>query len=82
MKRDISAAVAAAVRGLYIGDQETMEDCLHEILSALDTKMADLYEDNPDAAYAQASSHDLEEDDIEVIDAEEELYSDDDSSED
>ena len=74
MKRNIGDAVAAAVRGLYIGDQETMEASLHEVLSALDPKMADLYEDNPEAAYAQTSSHDAdEEDDIEVIDSEEEF---------
>lgn len=66
MKRDYKAACTAAVNALYEGDEDSMRAALFEILEALDPHLAELMQDNEDAARAKVNG--------EEIDDEEESY--------
>ena len=66
MRRDYKTAVKAAVNGLYSKDTEEMEEALKEILEALDPDMAELMEDNEEAARLKVNGEELEDEDEDI----------------
>lgn len=72
MRRDYKTAVRAAVNGLYNGDAVDMEAALHEILEALDPDMAELFEEDEEAAHIKVNGDEDadEQEDIDVISTE------------
>lgn len=65
MRRDYKAAVKAAVNGLYQGGESEMESALWDVLEAIDSEMAELLHDTPEAAFAKVNDEEMEEEEEE-----------------
>jgi hypothetical protein len=70
MRRDYNAAIKLAVNALYTSDYDDMERALKEILEALDPSIAELMEDDEEAARLKVNGGEIaseEEEEIEMI---------------
>lgn len=79
MRRDVTAAIKAAVNGLYDGSPDSCREALWDVLEALDTDMAELMHENEEAAHLHVNKEDDEEEESEE-DVNDLLFDDDDSS--
>lgn len=61
MRRDYTAAVKAAVNGLYDGSLDDCQKALWDILEALDPPMAELFHEDEEAAHLKVNQDDDEE---------------------